>query len=294
MAAPILPWEVITENVINVSEVLNDLLDMETPKDVSWVVKDEEGNIIEVNVPNVAKLFEIYGKKYLGAYDKDPVTKPDGTALQLGDLYFNTTDNKMYVYTSNGWEIAVGYVDAISKSQTFVGDGQTTVFTVDGGYNVGNIQVYLNGVNVTNDVTADDFTTIKFKEAPAENDEIYVMALGSFSVADTYDKDTIDRLVVNKTTTVNPDNANSIVLENGMYLLVDTTDGEVNLKLPSNPADGARLCVHDYAGNFDVNNVHLEGNGKQINDSDGIVLDIKYGKFELVYFADIDKWLISQ
>jgi len=41
---------------------------------------------------------------YLGAKSSAPTVDNDGDALTTGDLYFNTTNNKMYFRTSSAWE----------------------------------------------------------------------------------------------------------------------------------------------------------------------------------------------
>ena len=46
---------------------------------------------------------EAYIKMYLGPKDSDPTTRNDGSVLQVGDLYFNTTSKEMRVYNSDGW-----------------------------------------------------------------------------------------------------------------------------------------------------------------------------------------------
>ena len=46
---------------------------------------------------------EAYIKMYLGPKDSDPTTRNDGSPLQVGDLYFNTTNKEMRVYNTDGW-----------------------------------------------------------------------------------------------------------------------------------------------------------------------------------------------
>lgn len=62
--------------------------------------------------------------RYYGALSSDPVTRPDGTPVQPGDLYTNSVTNTLRFYTSAGtWQ------DAVAGSITdfeFVGDGATT------------------------------------------------------------------------------------------------------------------------------------------------------------------------
>jgi len=49
---------------------------------------------------------------YLGAKSSDPTVDNDGDALTAGDLYFNTTNNVLRVYTGSAWQDAA--VDASS------------------------------------------------------------------------------------------------------------------------------------------------------------------------------------
>ena len=53
-----LDWVKIDSDVVNVSKVLNDLLDLVNPKDVTWVARDSNDNLITVTVPNIAKIIE--------------------------------------------------------------------------------------------------------------------------------------------------------------------------------------------------------------------------------------------
>ena len=53
-----LDWVKIDSDVVNVSKVLNDLLDLMHPKDVTWIARDNNDNIITVTVPNIAKIIE--------------------------------------------------------------------------------------------------------------------------------------------------------------------------------------------------------------------------------------------
>lgn len=42
---------------------------------------------------------------FLGPRTTAPTLRVDGTALQLGDRYFNTIDDAEYIYKSTGWEV---------------------------------------------------------------------------------------------------------------------------------------------------------------------------------------------
>jgi hypothetical protein len=65
------------------------------------------GNIDAVNTvaTNVADITN-FSDVYLGPAASDPATRNDSSALQEGDLYFNTTDDAMKVYTGSAWAVA--------------------------------------------------------------------------------------------------------------------------------------------------------------------------------------------
>jgi len=73
-----LPWELISENVLNVSQVLNDFLNMNVEKDVTWVVKNEDGSVTNVTVPNLAKAINAV---------KDNAVSEDELASELANYY---------------------------------------------------------------------------------------------------------------------------------------------------------------------------------------------------------------
>jgi hypothetical protein len=85
-------------------------------------------------------------------------------------------------YESAG--IGGGSASVLRKTQTFTGDGSTTEFAVDGGFNVKYTEVYVNGVNVTTDngVDISDGKNIKFNNAPNDGDEIYGVFYNSFKL----------------------------------------------------------------------------------------------------------------
>ena len=49
-------WEYINENVVNLSKVLQDYLDLDIEKDVNWILRDDNGGIVQITKPNMAKI----------------------------------------------------------------------------------------------------------------------------------------------------------------------------------------------------------------------------------------------
>ena len=68
---------------------------------------------------------EAYIKMYLGPKDSDPTTRNDGSALQVGDLYFNTTNNVMKTFDGANWTITQQYsdTDVLNKIKNVDGSG---------------------------------------------------------------------------------------------------------------------------------------------------------------------------
>lgn len=81
---------------------------------------------------------------YYGPSATDPLTRRDGSPLQEGDLYFNTSEDAMRTYDGARW---VAVASGSIGSTTFSGDGVETEFLLPsspGSKN--NTQVYVNGV----------------------------------------------------------------------------------------------------------------------------------------------------
>jgi hypothetical protein len=119
---------------------------------------------------------------YQGAFASAPATRFDTTALQAGDLYFDTTSDSMRVYTGSAWqeiapEMAIGH-------QAYTATAGQTSFAVTDGYNVNSVYVYLNGVLLdVADYTATNGTSIVLASGAALNDTVRVVTY--FNPVDT-------------------------------------------------------------------------------------------------------------
>lgn len=138
-----------------------------------------------------------FKNQYQGAFAVAPTKRPDNSALQTGDLYFDTTNNpqpSMKVYNGTAWINAGSTVNGTSKRQNFTAAQGDTTYTIAGGYDVGFIDVYVNGARMLNgtDVTVSSGTQIVFAQPLMVNDIVDIIAFGAFSVANTYDQATID------------------------------------------------------------------------------------------------------
>jgi len=70
--------------------------------------------------------FDNFDDTYLGAKASDPTTDNDGDPLNGGDLYYNTTDDVMKVYTGSAWVTAYVPGDAANITSTATGDVSAT------------------------------------------------------------------------------------------------------------------------------------------------------------------------
>ena len=70
--------------------------------------------------------FDNFDDTYLGAKASDPTVDNDGDPLNGGDLYYNTTDDVMKVYTGSAWVTAYVPGDAANITSTATGDVAAT------------------------------------------------------------------------------------------------------------------------------------------------------------------------
>ena len=142
--------------------------------------------IVAANVADISNFADVYQ----GAKSTPPTLRNDGSALQIGDLYFNSVSNAMFVYASTGWVPAGSSVNGTSRRFRYIATaGQTTFTGADSNgntmaYDAGFVDVYLNGVRLDQtDYTASSGTSIVLASGAALNDELNVVAFGTFSVA---------------------------------------------------------------------------------------------------------------
>lgn len=153
-------------------------------------VSNSIGNINQVatNLSSVSSFANVY----LGAASSAPTADPDGSALDDGDLYFDSSSNQLKVYASgSGWQNAGSSVNGTSARFTYTISGTPT--TVSGNDNYGNsltydagfIDVYLNGVKQVNgtDVTVTSGTSVVFASALTNGDVVDIITFGTFNVA---------------------------------------------------------------------------------------------------------------
>ena len=112
------------------------------------------------------------------------------TSLDIGDLYFDSTQNELKVYKSSGWAAAGSTVNGTSARFTYNISGTPSSVTgadVNGetlAYDAGFADVFLNGVRLSaSDITITSGTSVVFASALANGDVVDIVAYGTFNVA---------------------------------------------------------------------------------------------------------------
>ncbi len=137
---------------------------------------------------------------YLGPSSSAPTQDPDGSALDVGDLYFDTTQDTLKVYKSGGWAAAGSTVNGTANRFQYTATaGQTTFSGNDNNgsslaYDAPFVDVYLNGVRLVNgtDCTVTSGSSVVLASGASLNDTLEVVAFGTFQVANIAANDLTD------------------------------------------------------------------------------------------------------
>jgi len=141
------------------------------------------------NVTDITNFADVY----VGPSATPPTTRADSSALQVGDLYFDTATSTMKVYSSGGWVSTGSSVNGTASR--FIYTVSSSTVTITGADNSGNtlaydagyVDVYLNGVKMVNgtDITATSGNSIVFASAigASGTDTVDIIAYGTFSLS---------------------------------------------------------------------------------------------------------------
>ena len=141
---------------------------------------------------SAATSYDEFDDRYLGAKATPPTLDNDGNALLTGALYWNTSSNKMFVWSGTAWAEISSSADIISYKYTVAGGATSVSGADDNGltlaYTVGKEQVYINGVLQVrgSDYTATTGSSITGMAALTVNDIVTILAFTAFVVANTY------------------------------------------------------------------------------------------------------------
>jgi hypothetical protein len=135
-----------------------------------------------------AASYDEFDDRFLGAKTSNPTVDNDGNALLTGALYFNSVANEMRVWNGTAWQTVASLPDLVLESSFTATAGQTSAAFGLGGYRVGYLYVYVNGVLLAAaDITATDGSNVTFASALAAGDEVRMLtfkAVGSVTLGD--------------------------------------------------------------------------------------------------------------
>lgn len=192
---------------------------------------------------------------YYGPLTLDPTTRPDGTAMVIGDLYYNTTTLAMRVYSGASWQNALPSATLSLGNFTETAATAKTTFTVPGGYTIGSTFVYLNGsLLYPSEYTAANGSTIVLAAACAIGDEFRAVSYSSFSVADTLSRSSnLNDLPSKPTAIVNLGIIATATELNQMVGVTSPVQTQINTKLSKTSDDtlgGGYTATADNDGAF--------------------------------------------
>jgi hypothetical protein len=110
---------------------------------------------LDASVAAAEAAYDSFDDRYLGAKVSAPSLDNDGGSLLTGALYFNSTENAMYVYTGASWVITTNYNNVTAPytlAQTLNTNGNNVTFGDNGKAIFGagsDLQIYHDGGAIT-------------------------------------------------------------------------------------------------------------------------------------------------
>tara|TARA_R110002074_G_scaffold68102_1_gene159832 strand:+ start:716 stop:2785 length:2070 start_codon:yes stop_codon:yes gene_type:complete len=135
---------------------------------------------VATNIVDVTNFSDVYQ----GGKTSDPAVRNDASALQAGDLYFNTVTNELRAYSGSSWTFgAAGSVSVTRLS----GTGAQIAYTLPTApSSENNTQVYIDGVYQQKDTYSVSGVTLTFSEAPPlDTDNIEVTTIEGLALGAT-------------------------------------------------------------------------------------------------------------
>jgi hypothetical protein len=123
-----------------------------------------------------------FKSSYYGPLASNPTLDPFGNPLDTGDVYFNTTEQVLRIYTVAGWATFGTNVQGLITDETQTATADQSLFT-GLSYDIGYVVAYRNGTRLVKDVdfTANDGTTLTLTTPANAGDVITVEAIGAFN-----------------------------------------------------------------------------------------------------------------
>lgn len=165
----------VASNITNVNTVSTNIANVNTVAGIKTDVQTVAANVLDVT--NFADV-------YYGPSTTDPTVRKDGGALQSGDLYFNTSTQKVRAYTGGGWVDAGTPVPVTITIDKFSGTGSQTNFTLSTAptfTNATSVRIAGVGQRLGIDFTVSGSTLTFTTAPPAGTNNIYVTVVSSYA-----------------------------------------------------------------------------------------------------------------
>ena len=183
-------------SIANVNTVAGNTTNINTVASNNTNVTNVGGSISNVNtvagsIANVnTTAANITGVNSFGERYRVASSAPS-SSLDVGDLYFDTSQDELKVYKSRGWAAAGSSVNGTSARFRYTASANQTTFTGtdDTGstlaYDASFIDCYLNGVKLVNgvDVTVTSGNSVVLAAGATAGDILDIVAYGTFNVA---------------------------------------------------------------------------------------------------------------
>lgn len=184
VAANVASINTVSTNIASVNTVSTNIASVNTTAGSIASVNTVAANIADVIV--VADNVTNFAGVYYGGSTSDPATRRDGSPLQPGDLYFNTTTNRLRVFNATTGTWNEGNAGSVAV-QNFNGTGSQTAFTLAAApESENNTQVYISGVYQQKDQYSISGATLTFTSAPpAGTSNIEVVTLNTLPLGVT-------------------------------------------------------------------------------------------------------------
>ena len=179
--------DIVSNNINSVITDATNISSINTVAASNTQILNVNSNLSAIQTVN-SNLTEInrYYTTFLGASATDPTVRLNGTALQVGDMYYSTTLPGMKVRAATAWEASNGTLLGASYPTrlTFTATAGQTLFTVSGGYTANQLDVFQNGTKLVNavDVDVSSGTTFTLTVPATAGDTLEVVGL---TAADT-------------------------------------------------------------------------------------------------------------
>ena len=272
-------WKQINDNIVNVGQVLASLVDTETKQNVEFVIVDNNGNVKNINMPNLATHL---------------------ANIKQGAVDVNTVE-KLITEKSMKKEDIINYVNSnIKRIETAVkaanGDTGKLQDLMNQYYSKKDVDAILTGIkSIANEANKDAQNAILQVKINASNISDLtskVNSLGSKLESEVSD--------VNGKVTEVEDSLNILVMKDAGTLSVsrryaaETIDKSFTVKLPSNPKDGDIIYLMDGSYNAQNNPITIDRNGKQINGkSENLICDVNGFYVVMRYDNNKGSWFMA-